>query len=112
MNYAIALILSVAFCVQTVVIALTLANTVHVENGREPNAGFSIVPMVPLYQLIAVGLTWVLERTVSHATLATLLILYAMLSVRWLLSYRKARSDYERALAKYRETKSASLSSP
>jgi hypothetical protein len=103
MIFLIAMALSVALCIQTVAVAIVQGNIVHVRNGRAPNAGVSLVPMVPLYQLIALGLAWSLQRVVPDMAVIVLLALFAVTSAVWVVSYRRAKAEYLRVLEASRQ---------
>ena len=99
MIFLIAMVLSLAVCAQTVVIASIEGNIVHVRNGREPKAGVSLFPMVPVYQLIALGIAWGLQRLVPNMAAVLLLAIFAGLYAIWVASYRRAKAEYRRVLA-------------
>jgi len=99
MIFLIALVLSLAVCAQTLVIAGIEGNIVHVRNGREPKAGVALFPMVPVYQLIALGLAWGLQRLVPNMATVLLLAIFAVLFAIWAVSYRRAKAEYRRVLA-------------
>ncbi|WP_457445900.1 hypothetical protein [Roseateles sp. P5_E4] len=99
MIFLVALVLSVVLCVQTVAIEIVEGNTVHVRHGREPKAGVALFPMVPLYQLIALGLAWGLQRLMPDVAMAVLLAIFSGLFALWVVSYRRAKAEYQRLLA-------------
>lgn len=72
MTYLIAIILSLVVCVQMVAIELIHGSIRHLQQGREPKAGVSLVPMIPFFQLLALGFAWLIEHYFPRHALLTL----------------------------------------
>jgi hypothetical protein len=97
MTYILALALSVMVCAMTVALSLVQRNTEHIQHGREPLASFSLFPMVPLFQALALGLAWVFERTLPHLAVSALCLIFAVLAALWLWSFIRAKFAYSQA---------------
>ena len=103
MIYLLALALSLALCVQMVMVEGTSGNIQHLKNGREPNAGVALVPLVPGAQILLLGLAWLLNKFLPAYALAALAVVYGLFSVAWLVSYRRLSHEFN-ALKKTRHT--------
>ena len=107
MIYFVAIILSVAVCAQTVASGTLSGNITHLKNGRKPNAGVSIFPMIPLFQLLALGIAWTLEHFVPRFAFWILLGSFLALFVFWLMSYKRLKAELDRAMLAAKHDQSA-----
>ena len=99
MVYLIALVVSAFACAQVVASGIVAGNIIHVRNGRESRASVSLLPMIPLFQLVALGIAWCLNRFIPSVAIGVFLGCYAAFSVAWLFSFKKSRAELARALA-------------
>jgi hypothetical protein len=105
MVYVLALVLSVLACAQTVASAIVAGNIFHVENGREPNAGVSLLPMIPLFQLVALGIAWSLNRLIPSMAIEVFLGVYVAFSAAWLVSFKRSKAELDRVLTDARHAR-------
>ncbi len=91
MIYLIALILSVVVCAQSVASGLVSGNITHLKHGRKPNAGVSLFPMIPLFQLLALALAWFLEHYIPRVAILALACSFLALFAIWLMSFRRLK---------------------
>ena len=110
MTYLVALLLSAIVCVQAFASEIVNGNTRHVRHGRKPNAGAALFPNVPVYQLLELGLAWIIERFAPSAAMVVLLAIHAVLFAIWAVSFHRARAEYSRALAESQREAGTSLS--
>ncbi|KGF71499.1 hypothetical protein DO97_18050 [Neosynechococcus sphagnicola sy1] len=99
MLYLVAIVLSFAACAQAVASELASGNIKHLKHGRKPNAGVALLPMIPVFQLVALGLAWVLEQVVPNYAILVLVALYLCIFLFWVVSYKRLRSQLQVAVA-------------
>lgn len=58
-----------------------LGNISHVKNGRKPEAGAAIFPVIPVSQIFYIGLVWGGDKVYPGAGFIAALILITCLSV-------------------------------
>lgn len=98
MIYFVAIILSLAVCAQSVASGVLSGNITHLKHGRKPNAGVSLFPMIPLFQLLALGIAWTLEQFIPRFAFWVLLGSFLALLVAWLMSYKRLKAEFDRAM--------------
>lgn len=98
MTYFAAIIFSLVVCAQCVASGAISGNITHLKCGREPNASVSLFPMIPMFQLLAWGIAWVLEQFTPNFALWILGSSFLALFVCWLMSYKRLKAEFERAL--------------
>ena len=96
--YYIAFFLSMVWCAQSVASGIVTGNLAHLKHGREPNAGVSVFPMIPLYQLLALGLAWFLETYIPRFAILVLVSSFLIFFVIWLVSFIRSRAELARAM--------------
>jgi len=99
MLYVIAVVLSAVVCVQAVASGLASGNITHLKYGREPNAHVSLFPMIPLFQLLALGIAWLLEQVMPSFAIGVLFVLFLVLLAFWLVSFKRLRSELRHAMS-------------
>ena len=92
MIYVVALVLSLLLFVQVVASESVSGNIGHLEQGREPNAGVAIFPIIPSAQFLLLGIAWLLEKFLPNYSLSAIIFLYVLLSIFWLTDYLKLLS--------------------
>jgi hypothetical protein len=97
MVYLLAIILSVIICVFAFASEVTAGNIGHLRNGRQPNAGAALFPLIPSIQLLAVAIAWLLEKITPEYTIWILLSGFLVITVLWALSFVKLRAEFARA---------------
>jgi hypothetical protein len=96
--YLVALAVSVLACAQTAASVIVEGNIIHVKNERVPNAGVSLLPMIPLFQLLALGIAWGLDRLIPSIAIGVFLGCYAAYSAAWLVSFKRSKAELDRLL--------------
>ena len=76
------------------------SNIIHVKNGRTPNAGCSILPLIPVLQIVYVGAALCLNHVAPNLGFAAVGGLSVFLTCYSCYSYKKARPQLELLLAK------------
>jgi energy-converting hydrogenase Eha subunit A len=83
MIYLLAIVFSLIASVQSFALEITRCNIIHLKNERQPNAGAAIFPTIPLFQIIAAGIAWLLEKFLQP---------YAI----WIFSFLKLKAELNR----------------
>jgi len=97
MIYLIAVILGLVACVQSWAGETTEQNLIHVRNGRPPNAGFLLVPAIPIYPMLAIGVAWVLDWLTPQFAIWILVGGFLLITLGWAIAYVKLKADLSRA---------------
>ena len=106
-----ALICGAAIIFAGIPAALNNANRIHIENGREPNAGIAFMPELIVIVILWWGIGAALEYFFYLAVaLVSLLLVTAVLFIMQIIQARKSKREYAVFLAG--RTVSASASSP
>ena len=106
-----ALICGAAIIFAGIPAALNNANRIHIENGREPNAGIAFMPELIVIVILWWGIGAALEYLFDIAVaLVSLLVVSAVLFIIQIIQARKSKREYAVFLAG--RTVSASASSP
>lgn len=58
MGYFLVVLASIVFAFLGFAIEVAQGNISHVENGREPNAGFALFPVIPFLPMLFVAAVW------------------------------------------------------
>ena len=66
------------------------------KNGRVPNAGVALFPLIPTVQLLTVGGTWLLEIFVPQFAVWILIGLFLIITVAWAFSFAVLSMEYEK----------------
>ncbi len=98
MIYLIAVILSLAACVMSFASEVTTGNVGHIENGRPPNAGAAIFPMIPILPLLAVSVAWFLQSLVPAHAISILGGAFLLFLCLWAVSFVRLRVRFQRLL--------------
>ena len=96
MLYVLAIILSFVFCAQGLASEVMASNITHLKNGRQPNAGASIFPVVPIVQFLAGGGAWFLKTFSPHYAIWILIGSFLIFSAFWAFSFAKLRAEFIR----------------
>lgn len=80
--------------------AVNNANRIHIENGREPNAGIAFMPELT----VVVGLWWGVGAALKHffdlpIALAAILVITAFLFIWQVFQARKSNREYAKFIA-------------
>ena len=106
-----ALICGAAIIFAGIPAALNNANRIHIENGREPNAGIAFMPELIVIVILWWGIGAALEYFFYLAVaLVSLLLVTTVLLIMQIIQARKSKREYAVFLAG--RTVSASASSP
>ena len=97
-----ALICAAAILFAGIPAAVNSANRIHIENGREPNAGIAFMPEL----IVMVGLWWGVGATLKYffdlpIALMSVLGISAVLFILQILQARKSSREYVRYLAEH-----------
>lgn len=71
----------------------TARNIVHVQQGREPNAGASIFPGIPFVPALAVAVAWLLNGWYPNLGVWTVLTLSCLYVPFWAYTQRKLNAE-------------------
>jgi hypothetical protein len=99
MIYVIAVIFGLAACVESFLSEVTEGNITHLKNGRPPNAGAALFPLIPIVPLLFFGAAWVLRRFVPEYAVWILVGAFLTLSLFWAVSFAKLRAELRRTEA-------------
>lgn len=97
MIYFFAIALSLVVSVYAFASEIAAGNIRHLQNGRQPNAGAAPFPTIPVYQVFAVGLAWLLQRVIPDYTVWALVLSFLAISIIWAVSFAKLRAELARA---------------
>jgi hypothetical protein len=103
MIYLIAIVGSLIFCAECVASECTAGNIVHLKNGRTPNAGAALFPMIPTFQIVTVGATWFLETYFPQFAVWILIGCFLAITVAWAFSFARLRAEYKKLAAACRK---------
>ncbi len=100
--FATALICASAILFAGIPAAVNNANRIHIENGREPNAGIAFMPEL----IVMVGLWWGVGAALKYffdppIALASILVITAVLFVWQIFQARRSNREYARFLAEH-----------
>ena len=96
MLYLLATIFSLVVSGQSFASEVTAGNITHVKNGRQPNAGAAIFPAIPGFQLLAIGVAWLLQTFIPHYAVWILVGSFLLFSAFWAFSFAKLRAEFGR----------------
>ena len=99
MLYLLSVFFSVIYCVQGFAIEITKGDIVHLENSRTPNAGAALFPAIPCFQILAIGLAWLLKQCFQHHAFLVLTLLFLISSIYWWVSFARLRAIYKKKKA-------------
>jgi hypothetical protein len=102
MSYLVAIALSLVVSMFSFTLEIVSGNIRHVKNGRKPDAGAALFPNIPFIQVLAVGITWLVEKTVPDYTMTVVLGGFAVITVAWLVAFLKLRAEFAKACEKAR----------
>jgi hypothetical protein len=105
MSYLLALVFSLFSSMQVFALELTRSNIRHVENGRQPNAGAAIFPVIPIFQILALGIAYLCEAFVPRFAVWTITGLFVLCSLLWAFSFARLRKELGRRLEDVRRAK-------
>ena len=96
MLYLLAIIFSLIVSLQGFASEITAGNISHLKNGRQPNAGAAIFPVIPVLQLLAVGVAWLLQTFMPRYAIWILIGSFLIFSVFWAFSFTKLKAEFDR----------------
>ncbi len=94
MIYLLAIFLSLVVSAQSFASEITAGNITHLKNGRQPNAGALLFPTIPVFQLLAAGVAWLLQTFVPRYSVWIFVTLFLVSSVFWVFSFLKLRAKF------------------
>jgi accessory gene regulator protein AgrB len=83
MEFIIALLVSLVFCVLSFASEVTSGNIVHLKNGREPNAGAAIIPTIVIVPLMFLIVTWIGFKLIPEYAAWILWALFGVFMFSW-----------------------------
>ncbi|MCX7006959.1 MAG: hypothetical protein NTY53_06875 [Kiritimatiellaeota bacterium] len=95
MMYGIVIVLSLVSSFMGFASEVTTGNIVHIKNGRKPNAGAAIFPVIPIAQILALLVAWGLNRIHPSLGFYTVSVLFVVFCVFWIPSFRKLKKELE-----------------
>ena len=111
MEYIIALLVSLVFCVLSFVSEVTSGNIVHLRNGREPNAGAAIIPTIVVIPLIFLIATWIGFKFIPEYAPWILWALSGVFMFSWTKAFLRQRKVLAELLKKRQSEQVGSLNS-
>jgi hypothetical protein len=99
MIYLLGIILSLIVCGQLFALEITNGNINHVKNGRIPNAGAALFPLIPTLPLLAAGGTWLLEAFVPDFATWIILACFLLFTIVWAVSFARLRAEFQKTVA-------------
>jgi hypothetical protein len=96
MLYLLAIIFSLVASVESFASEITAGNIAHLKNGRQPNAGAAIFPMIPVLPLFSIGVAWLLQAFIPHYAVWILVGSFLIFSAFWAFSFTKLRAELNR----------------
>ncbi len=105
MMYALIIFMSLVACVLGFISEVTRGNIGHIKQGRKPEAGAAIFPIIPTVQIIAVLLAWGLNHLSPSLGFYTVITIFGLLYAMWITSYPKLKRELD-------ETKKKRFSEP
>ena len=96
MIYLVAVILSFVACVLSFACEITEGNITHVRYGRELNAGAALFPAIPFFQLVFVGVAWLVTYFVPDHAFWILTGLCVVLFGAYAFSLWRLRAEWKR----------------
>ncbi len=93
MMYALVILVSLIACVMGFVSEITVCNATHIKNGRKPEAGASIFPVIPIMQILLVLLAWGLNRLHPSLGFYAVGVLFIIFCLFWTPSFLKAKRE-------------------
>ena len=98
MIYLLAIIFSLIVSVQCFASEVIAGNISHLKNGRQPNAGAAIFPIIPILQLLAVGVTWLLQIFIPQYAIWIVIGSFLVFSAAWVFSFARLKAELNRNL--------------
>ena len=95
MGYLAATLLSVLFAFLGFVTEISNGNIRHLENGREPNAGAAIFPVIPFGPLFLVGLVWLLNRAYGNLGFWAFAVFTCWFIPSWWVTQRRLNTRFK-----------------
>ena len=94
MGYMLVIVAAVIVCVLSALSEVVHGNIVHIQNGREPDAGSSLMlPLITL-PLIAVAFAWLLNLFSQSLGFYVVAVLFAYFLVSWVFSFRNVKREF------------------
>jgi hypothetical protein len=103
MTYLLAVLLGLIMCAESFASEVTRGNIDHLKNGREPNAGAALFPLIPFVPLLFVGFAWILQAVVPLYAIWVLIGSPLVISVFWAVSFAKLRLELKRTVSVYKD---------
>lgn len=91
MIYFLAIVLGLVAALMSFASEITAGNVGHLKNGRKPNAGAAILPTLPLFPLLAIGLAWLLRTIIPERATSILLGAFLLCVCLWCVSFVRLR---------------------
>src|SRR4051812_49091373 len=94
MIYLLTILLSLVVSAQCFASEVTAGNITHLKNGRQPNAAAAIFPAIPVCQLLAIGLAWLIQALVPRYAVWIIASLFLVFSLFWVFSFLRLRAEF------------------
>ena len=95
MNYLIVFVLSLLFIALDVAMACTRGNITHLKHGREPNAGVSLFPTIPVLPGLFLVVAWGLDWLYPNLGFWTVLVLFLLYLPFWWWHLRRLNAEFQ-----------------
>lgn len=100
MEYLVALLVSLVFCVLSFASEVTSGNIGHLRNGREPNAGAAIIPTIIVVPLMFLLATWIGFKLIPEYAAWILWALFGVFVFSWTKAFLGQRKVLAELLKK------------
>ena len=94
MIYLVSIVVSFALCLMMYASDITQGNISHIENGREPVAGVSLIPTFPVVQVLCLGTAYGLNLWSPDRAILIGMIVFGVLFLIWVVSFAKLRAKF------------------
>ncbi|MCL5767871.1 hypothetical protein [Acinetobacter sp. ANC5681] len=98
MIYIIAFVLSFIFTWQNIILSALQGNIVHLQNDRKPNAGASIIPAIPFFQIVFLSFAWLLNYFFHQFAIQIFCILFMVQFIFWIIAFKGQHKEFNELL--------------
>ncbi|MDM1019774.1 hypothetical protein QSV37_05535 [Acinetobacter sp. VNK23] len=103
MIYLVAFLLSLIFSWQNLISSGLQGNITHLQNNREPNAGVSIIPAIPFFQIVFLIFAWLLNYFFHQFAIQILCILFITQFIFWFIPFKQQQKQFHQMLKEYEQ---------
>lgn len=93
--YLLIVVFSIILCFMNFASEIVHGNISHIKNGRTPNAGACIFPIIPFIPLLFICITWVINKFHPNAGFYAVSIIFIIISIAWFFKYTKLKKELQ-----------------